>query len=1319
MERRRTRKANESHIVTNSWSTDTPFLPHTAPGIYVSDSQKSHIAAESSLDNLSPTEISAESLHAHDASSLTLTRKQPITSNRPLAQVVPPKEHIQETIQVQGDISTLHGEGSSKLDASSNEKPNMADSPATRKANVTAVSADPADPADSPSIPTKQTVLQHDGSKILVREMPSPQTADRFPEASERSPTRNSVLSTLALGRVNDVNDLAVAEAGTAIAASGVMKEPNFAEKAVNGVEHSLSQKMSQTINQSKRSKQAAQIIVCSEEIESIATPVGEYGSLVLTRFLRYNNETTQHSDVEMAAAEDGCVQDDGDIADDEKSFEDPLNTQKKSEKKDNTVTGATHNSRSTAQEEVSRDDIGSSGIDGLVKARPIVIEPSFSETDPSNILPVTTNRDKPIEIAILSSASSSVDPSVTICIGSDQGHPEGLIQNLNIPIDTNIPLESHDNEEVATLDLNYFFKDEENYERAHKEVKHNLAADEEWNEAEDAHYLSLHYTQSQTETIPSHHATSSRRTTPADLSSLAIPETSNYPAARASSNSARGSYSASSGSLSKSINGEIADEVIVQQMPTPATTKYGTALGPRYKSLYEIGRMEKQTMGDGDADEDVTDFGKLLKRRRQKHDTGTERDMELEENDVLARPGYSRLIDTDAEKGDVRNQQGNLNNVRSRVSKRKRGSSQNIIVHESSSESQNSTYFNVGDENLQLTGKSPGLKRRRSGLYDQQEESSAFGAIAVNQEGASTPSKRLRRNDKRVISDTLPSDNGKRKGHVDTSSQRKACVERKFLESIEFPLTGVDESKRVSGNKRKRATMNGQKDGEEDLPKNRAATDRAKLEKKEKRNINIPEVEIEIPTYLQKYSPKRAKDNATRGTNMETTPNLSQVQLCANCGTTDSMLWNKNSNGDGIVCDDCGQKTFIVFSTMGMDSDNLQDDTEKSGDDGVHVPNKGRRSETHQLAADIGNATANHRDQVRVVNEEPSPSSSPLGSPTSSKYKRKDRAVIPASRIPAATSKWRLRSKSAAPASQQQIEMNVGNDTVSHFESRELIFAGIGFLITSNGQATLQEPKFGGYTAEQDLDQVMFDQAIIAEKIRKAGGTVFENISDAYEGRQRIAIQTTQAGSSRKVTPLASQKLVEPVRSIILIASKPKRTAKYLAALALGLPRVSMMFIQDCLDQNKLLDYHYYLLSNGFSAELCANTGSFGLRNQNILGENISEDLGIFAGLAMYVNGGAKKFTVYNYILIYRDGVRDQSRWRNRSAKNASRHRIVRASRLDHMRLCDLGKGANRENFGNDKEMYESVEQRRGRQVSTDFARGVGGAVFNKPKNR
>lgn len=101
------------------------------------------------------------------------------------------------------------------------------------------------------------------------------------------------------------------------------------------------------------------------------------------------NNKTAQYNDVETAA-EYGCVQDDGDIADDEKLFEDPLNTQKKPEKKD-TATGATHSSRSTAQEEVSRDDICSSRIDERVKARPIVIEPSFAESNPSNVvIPIT-----------------------------------------------------------------------------------------------------------------------------------------------------------------------------------------------------------------------------------------------------------------------------------------------------------------------------------------------------------------------------------------------------------------------------------------------------------------------------------------------------------------------------------------------------------------------------------------------------------------------------------------------------------------------------------------------------------------------------------------------------------------------------------------------------------------------------------------------------------------------------------------------------------------------------------------------------------------
>lgn len=65
------------------------------------------------------------------------------------------------------------------------------------------------------------------------------------------------------------------------------------------------------------------------------------------------------------------------------------------------------------------------------------------------------------------------------------------------------------------------------------------------------------------------------------------------------------------------------------------------------------------------------------------------------------------------------------------------------------------------------------------------------------------------------------------------------------------------------------------------------------------------------------------------------------------------------------------------------------------------------------------------------VINEKVSPSSSPLGSSTSSKYKGKDGALIPASRVP--FSKRQLRSESTAPAGQQQIEMNVGN-VPSHF---------------------------------------------------------------------------------------------------------------------------------------------------------------------------------------------------------------------------------------------------------------------------------------------
>ncbi|ORZ32301.1 hypothetical protein BCR44DRAFT_1440494 [Catenaria anguillulae PL171] len=75
----------------------------------------------------------------------------------------------------------------------------------------------------------------------------------------------------------------------------------------------------------------------------------------------------------------------------------------------------------------------------------------------------------------------------------------------------------------------------------------------------------------------------------------------------------------------------------------------------------------------------------------------------------------------------------------------------------------------------------------------------------------------------------------------------------------------------------------------------------------------------------------------------------------------------------------------------------------------------------------------------------------------------------------------------------------------------------------------------------------------------------------------------------------------------VFCISTLPRRSEKYLMALALGIPRVSCAWIIDCVGEDKLLPPAYYLLSNGFSHELRAQAPSMSVR-------------AIFRGLAFHL---------------------------------------------------------------------------------------------------
>ncbi|KNC97609.1 uncharacterized protein SPPG_07078 [Spizellomyces punctatus DAOM BR117] len=111
-------------------------------------------------------------------------------------------------------------------------------------------------------------------------------------------------------------------------------------------------------------------------------------------------------------------------------------------------------------------------------------------------------------------------------------------------------------------------------------------------------------------------------------------------------------------------------------------------------------------------------------------------------------------------------------------------------------------------------------------------------------------------------------------------------------------------------------------------------------------------------------------------------------------------------------------------------------------------------------------------------------------------------------------------------------------------------IFRGFGILLT----ATF------GTNAGRD------ERLYVTQQIEEGGGSVFDDFSQVFEGRKR-----------RNSSP--------PI--ILLVASKPLRTKKYLCALGLGVPVVSYAWIRHACLENVLQEYEKYQLCNGFSLEL------------------------------------------------------------------------------------------------------------------------------------
>ncbi len=119
-------------------------------------------------------------------------------------------------------------------------------------------------------------------------------------------------------------------------------------------------------------------------------------------------------------------------------------------------------------------------------------------------------------------------------------------------------------------------------------------------------------------------------------------------------------------------------------------------------------------------------------------------------------------------------------------------------------------------------------------------------------------------------------------------------------------------------------------------------------------------------------------------------------------------------------------------------------------------------------------------------------------------------------------------------------------------------VFVGIGFAVTiilKSSSATLR----------QDLQR----------KIETNGGAYYEG---GFEGM----FTRSPYAENDEVPPLILTPDAAKLKLAVVIADSHARRAKYLQALALGLPCLHHGFIDDCLREKRIVDYRPYLLSAG-----------------------------------------------------------------------------------------------------------------------------------------
>ncbi|UNI18629.1 radiation sensitive protein rad9, variant 2 [Purpureocillium takamizusanense] len=109
--------------------------------------------------------------------------------------------------------------------------------------------------------------------------------------------------------------------------------------------------------------------------------------------------------------------------------------------------------------------------------------------------------------------------------------------------------------------------------------------------------------------------------------------------------------------------------------------------------------------------------------------------------------------------------------------------------------------------------------------------------------------------------------------------------------------------------------------------------------------------------------------------------------------------------------------------------------------------------------------------------------------------------------------------------------------------------------------------------------------------RILQAGGMILKDgFQELFE---QPAVTNTAASAAEETDPLKLTKAAAQCGFTALIADGHSRTAKYMQALALGLPCLAPRWVTSCLDKGDILKWEPYLLSAGVSAVLGQATRS------------------------------------------------------------------------------------------------------------------------------